>query len=86
MSAAIALMFLAEAATTCPPGDNRLRAGASVVQAIVSVEPKVYNPPVPRLAASNEATDSSERGSAEDGEEPQADQLADQCKAQTPIA
>jgi hypothetical protein len=81
MSAAIALMFMAEAATTCAPADtHRLRAGATIVQAIVSVEPRVFDPAAPKPAASNEGPDSG-AGPTANTDEPESGQPANQCKA-----
>jgi hypothetical protein len=83
MSAAIALIFLAEASANCAPADtNRLRAGASVVQAIVTVEPQSFEPPAATTAALNEPADGEDSsGSAEAQEPDEADQPADQCPA-----
>lgn len=88
MSAAIALIFLAEAAaTTCaPPETNRLRAGASVVQAIVTVDPDA-EPAAPTTAAANELVDGDQRSDVPEAQEPEAEQSAQQCPAlQFPIA
>jgi hypothetical protein len=84
MSAAIALIFLAEAAATCAPVDtNRLRAGASVVQAIVTIQPKSSM----QLAPTPAATDGYEFGPTASTDEPETAEPVDQCKVPpTPIA
>ena len=88
MSAAIALIFLAEAAAaTCtPPDTNRLRAGASVVQAIVTVDPE-SEPAEPTTAAIDDQADGDQISDTPEAQEPEADQPAEQCPAvEFPIA
>jgi hypothetical protein len=80
MSAAIALIFLAEAAATCSSsGASRLKAGATVVQAIVTAEPQSFNPAAPTTAAS--PADEAERGGSPDVDDAEPAQPTDECDA-----
>jgi len=79
MIAAIALMFLADAPTTCAPaGSHALRAGARLLPAIATVEPKPFEPDFTTSAS----FDGSPAEGEETGEatEPQPDQAPVQCE------
>ena len=82
MSATIALVFLAEAAATCSSsGASRLKAGATVVQAIVTAEPQSSDPAAPTTAAASEPAGEAERGGSADGDDAEPAQPTDECAA-----
>jgi len=91
MSATAALIFLAEAVATCAPGGtSRLRAGANVVDAIVTVAPESLDTLKPTIAAASDPTDIEDSGSSEaqepddlqpDDQQLAEDQPAQQCEA-----
>jgi hypothetical protein len=71
-----ALILMAQAATACPAvSTTRLRAGASVVQAIVRTAPEAFEPERPTPAAV------SDRAGETVVDKPEPDQRAEKCKA-----
>ena len=79
MSATVALMFFAQAATTCPAvAPQRLRGGANVLQAIATVEAGSFEPEAFTPAAVEEPVEQSDQNAESAG--PEASQPAEQCE------
>ena len=88
MSAAIALIFLAQATVVCDTTaeTTRLKAGATVVQAIVAVDPKVFDPAVAKPVSATEepeAQDAVDEGTDATSPETAAEQPSAQCHVAT---
>jgi len=88
MGAAVALIFLAEAATTCAPaGSTRLKAGATVVPAIVTVQADPFDPSALTSASATDPTEPKQTGPRVVTEDPDADQAEEQqCAEPTVVA